>query len=110
MQRNERGNISVWNHQFQGRPDTTLCLLGFLSPCERQCHVSKVVTEDEEFVLTEFLTLFSGYVVRLSSRLTGECRVLTGGLHSGLMGDVCGPALKSSPSRLLEPLPVILFS
>lgn len=30
------------------------------------------------------------------------------GLHSGLMGDVCGPALKSSPSRPLEPLPVIL--
>lgn len=30
------------------------------------------------------------------------------GLHSGLMGDVCGPALKSGPSRPLEPLHVIL--
>lgn len=34
--------------------------------------------------------------------------MLAGGLHSGLMGDVCGPALKSGPSRPLEPLPVIL--
>lgn len=58
-----------------------------------------------------FLTLDSVSGVRLSSQLVPGKRESAGrGLHCGLMGDACGPALKSNPSRPPEPLPVILFS
>lgn len=58
----------------------------------------------------------AGFFVRFKAFPPGLCqadrRVQSAGwgLHSGLVGDVCGPALKSGPSRPLEPLPVILFS
>lgn len=91
---------------------------GGLSPCGRQRHVSKVVTE-EDYVLpvggttTRELLLLDFFLSNLDlppSLCQADRRVQSAGwgLHSGLMGDVCGPALKSSPSRPLEPLPVIL--
>lgn len=87
-----------------------------LSPSGRQRHVSKVVIGDEDFVPP-----VGGITTRVFA--VGFCppglcradrRVQRDWLEGSTVGrwdrDVCGPALKSGPSRPPEPLPVILQS
>lgn len=80
-------------------------------PCGRQRHVSKVVTEKDYVHPEGGATPAVRWCVLVhfpSQFVLGweeSAQFWSGGLHRGLMGDVCGPALKSSPSSPLKAPP-----
>ena len=112
------GSVEPDDRNFSSGPSRRYAVLSrlSLSPSGRQRHVSKVVIGDEDFVPPAggITTRVFAVVFCPLGLCRADRRVQRDWLGGSTVGrwhrDVCGPALKSSPSRPPEPLPVILQS